>query len=79
MEKLAGWWRPGYNFGDENVKVSQFADQDKKLDLKGRANLLESFLYPAYELEEMGDWLRNPRFPFNLMELGPMQKVVRNE
>jgi len=78
MEKLAGWWRPGYNFGDDKVKVSQFAEEDKKLDLKGRAALLDSFLYPAYDLDEMGNWLNAPPFPFNFMELGPMQQKVRD-
>jgi len=75
-KKLAQWWCPGYDFGNDKYKVSQYAEADKKLDMKGREKLLESFFYPAYDLDDMGEWIYAPSFPFNLMELGPMQKHV---
>lgn len=78
MMTLAKAWRPGYTFeGAKNTKISPFAESDKKLSLEEKAELLKSFLLPAYSLEEMGDWIEKPRFPFNCMELGPMQKVTK--
>lgn len=79
MIQLAEWWRPGYNFGNDNHKVSKYAEADKKLDIQGKAKLLESFLNPAYDLDEMGEWITAPPFPFNMMELGEQQEKVSAE
>jgi len=78
-KKLAEWWRPGYNFGNDNYKVSKYAKHDQKLSLEEKAKLLDTFYYPAYDLDDMGDWIYAPSFPFNMMELGPMQKHVKVE
>ena len=77
-KKLAQWWRPGYDFGNSEYKVSRFAEADKKLDMAGREKLLDSFFYAAYDLDDMGEWIYAPLFPFNMMDLGPMQKQVQS-
>ena len=79
MTQLAEWWRPGYNFGNDKLKVSQYAKADQKLDIQGKAKLLESFLNPAYDLDEMGEWITAPPFPFNMMELGEQQEKISAE
>lgn len=72
FNSLAEWWRPCY-LAD---KVSDKQASDAKLSLEEKARLIESFLLPAYDLDEMGDWIKRPPFPFNMMDLGRMQRVL---
>ena len=37
-----------------------------------------AFFYAAYDLDDMGEWIYAPSFPFNMMDLGPIQKQVQS-
>merc|ERR1719410_17156 len=68
FETLAKCWRPDY------LRSSPYAKKDAELDLNAKSKLIESFTFRAYDMDEMGVWVEEPPFPFNMMEKGPKQQ-----